>query len=346
MPIKFLGVWDTVVALGFPKRTDVVEPATWLINYLFAGFEKFFDYWFPHSFYHYKLTDNVEYACQALAIDDERTAFWPYVWREKNIPGARDRTPDNVKQVWFAGMHANVGGGYERDGMAGVPLYWLMKQAQDHGLMFVTDAMQHVKDVSHIHGRMYDTRLGLKMIYRYHPREIQSLCDNRLLGNINIHSSVIERLNNRTANYVPGHIPDSFNVVDSEIPANAKHYDFTQSSTWNAARKQIDKLVKWRKRMYGGMLISVLSVFGATIYFWNNPGVGIKREGSWGEFAEILDYFSPDMFDGLIDLVIVQNSFIFKVAIALVIFYYFVKRYLLRKTIEACESLRHDIITK
>lgn len=126
VPIKFLGVWDTVVALGFPKRTDISGPLTLFLNISFGILEPIFDWFFKHTFYYYKLTDNVQYACQALAIDDERTAFWPHVWQEKNIEGAKDRTNENVEQVWFAGMHANVGGGYERSGISSVPLYWMM----------------------------------------------------------------------------------------------------------------------------------------------------------------------------------------------------------------------------
>ena len=344
VPIKFLGVWDTVVALGFPKRTDVVEPATWLLNYVFSALEKISDWIFPHSFYHYKLTDNVEYACQALAIDDERTAFWPYVWQEKNIEGAKDRTPENVQQVWFSGMHANVGGGYERDGLAGVPLYWLMKQAQQHGLMFNSNAMQEAIDTSHVHGRMYNSRVGLKMIYRYHPREIERHCKDKLLGNIKIHHSVIERMYHRTANYVPGHIPASFDVVDSEIPANVVHHNPGSSSFWDAPRKLIDKLVKSRKRMYGGMLASFITIFVATIYYWNNPNPDISRDGNWGKFAEILDYFSPDMFDGVIDVVIVQEPRIFQTAVVLTVIYYCIRRYLLKQSVIAGEELRHVIM--
>lgn len=346
VPIKFLGVWDTVVALGFPKRTGITGPLTLVLNILFAAFEKIFDFISPHSFYHYKLTDNVEYACQALAIDDERTAFWPYVWQEKNIEGAKDRTPENVQQVWFTGMHANVGGGYERDGLAGVPLHWLMKQAQKHGLMFNSNAMLEAHETSHVHGRMYNSRLGLKMIYRYHPREIEKHCKDKLLGNIKIHESVIDRMYHRTANYVPGHIPASFDVVDSDIPANVIHHKPGSSSFWDAPRKLIDKLVNYRKRLYGAMLAAFFTVLGFTIYYWNNPVPGISREGNLGTFAEILDYFTLDMFDGLIDVVIVQEPRIFQAAIIFAVIYYFVRRYLLNQSVEAGESLRHVILAE
>lgn len=344
VPIKFLGIWDTVVALGFPKRTDITGPVTFLLDRVFVALEKVFDMFFPHSFYHYKLTDNVEHACQALAIDDERTAFWPYVWKEKNIPDAGDRTSDNVEQVWFAGMHSNVGGGYGRAGMANVPLYWMMKRAHQHGLMFTADAMQQTYEASYIHGRMYDSRSGFATLYRYHPREIEKLCSSKLLGNIQIHHSVIERLNRRTANYTPGHIPASFDVVDNEIPANVEHHNPGSASGWDATRKLIDKLVSYRKRMYGVLLAFVLAVVGYAIYLWVKPPLETGREGFRGDVADILDYFSPDLFDGLIEVAIVQKPYLFITAIILVIIYLFVRRSLYNRTVTACETLRHYII--
>lgn len=344
VPIKFLGIWDTVVALGFPKRTDVTGPVTLLLNVLFASLEKVFDTFFPHSFYYYKLTNNVEFACQALAIDDERTSFWPFVWREKNIYDTENRTSDNVEQVWFAGMHSNVGGGYGRAGMASVPLYWMMKRAHEHGLVFIDDAMKQAYDASHVHGRMYDSRSGFARLYRYHPREIEKLCNERLLGNIKLHRSVIERLNHRTANYTPGQIPGSFDVVDSEIPANVEHHNPGSASGWDETRKRIEKLVLARKRLYSGFLAFVLGVVGSAIYFWIKPPIETGREGFWGDVADMLDYFSPDMFDGLIEVAIVQKPYIFLIVIILVIIYSFVRRSLYSKTVEAGETLRHYII--
>lgn len=344
VPIRFLGVWDTVVALGFPKRTDITGPVTLLLNFVFGVLEKLFDLFFPHSFYYYRLTDNVEHACQALAIDDERTAFWPYVWQEKNISNTRDRTPENVEQVWFAGMHSNVGGGYERAGMAAVPLYWMMTRAHEHGLVLNGDAMQQAYDASHVHGRMYNSRAGLAAFYRYHPREIENLCNNKLLGNIKLHRSVMERLNHRTANYVPGHIPATFEIVDSDIPANIEHRNPASAEGWSATRALIDKLVSYRKRMYGIMLATVLAIVGYAIYLWNSLDAEPKREGFWGEVANILDYFTPDMFDGLIGVAVTRNPGWFVATVILFFAYWIISRILYKKTVEAGETLRHYII--
>ena len=345
VPIQFLGVWDTVVALGFPKRTDITDPLTLLLNYLFAAFEKFFNFWFPHNFYHYKLTNNVQYACQALAIDDERTAFWPFVWQEKDIEGAENRTVDNVNQVWFAGMHANVGGGYERDGLAGIPLYWLMKQAEDKGLVFNSDAKQLVLDRSHIHGRMYDTRLGLKMIYRYHPREIENLCKTKkgesiLLDKIKIHSSVIERMKHRTANYTPTQIPGTFDVVDDN--GVKTECNPGSSSEWSELRKDVDKIVLKRKRLYSSAVAAFLTLFGFTIYFWNTIDLPKDNESS-NKLVQILDYFTLDMFDGLIHVVI-NNPMILAGVLGFGVIYSYLRSSAKEKLVEIGELLRHIMI--
>jgi len=200
IPIHFMGLWDTVVALGFPKRTDVTGPVSAILNMIFWLAEKGVNLIWPHDFYHYRLTDNVKHAYQALAIDDERTSFWPYVWREQG------RKKDSVEQVWFAGMHSNVGGGYGRSGMSSVALHWMMLRTEAHGLQFRDGTVQHAFVDSHEHSRMYNSRDGFGVSYRYHPREIEALCKERTEGGIKLHRSVIERVNQRTANYAPGQI--------------------------------------------------------------------------------------------------------------------------------------------
>lgn len=344
VPIKFLGVWDTVVALGFPNRTDVTGPVTVILNTLFLSLEKVSDFFFPHSFYHYKLTDNVEYACQALAIDDERTAFWPYVWKEKDNEDAKDREKNNVEQVWFSGMHSNVGGGYARAGMACIPLYWMMKRAESHGLEFTTDTLQQACNGSHIHGRMYNSRDGFGIMYRYHPREIEKLCEDKLLDNIKIHCSVIDRINHRTANYTPGYIPASFDVVDSEIPSKVVRRNPGMSPNWKNTRQLINRFVLYRKRMYGVMLASLFTILGFAIYFKNSLPETPEREGFWGGLANFFDYFLPDFFDGLINVAIVQKPYLFISAVFLLFIYLFLRNYLYEETVKACETLRHSII--
>ncbi len=344
VPIHFLGVWDTVVALGFPKRTDITGPVTLVMNALFIAFEEALNFFWPHSFYYYKLTDNVEYAYQALAIDDERTAFWPYVWQEKNIEGAADRTNDNVEQVWFAGMHSNVGGGYERSGMAGVPLHWMADRAKKHGLVFELNDLQDIYSGGHIHGRMYNSRDGFGFFYRYHPREIKNLCEDKLLDKVKIHCSVMERMNHRTANYAPGFIPDEFDVVDSEVPANITPLKPGENNEWSTIRGLIDKVVLYRKHLYGVMVASVTFVLVMAFQFSDDSLPAEPKNVLLDKIAGFFYSILPDFFTGLINKVVVTDTYYFAAAIVFVLMYLKVRRYLYKETVQLGERLRHFII--
>jgi len=85
-----------------------------------------------HRFYDNKLGSNIITARHALSLDERRIDFEPTIWKPN----------DNVdiKQVWFAGVHSDVGGGYKNDPdetiLSDIPMTWLMKEAQSVGLTF------------------------------------------------------------------------------------------------------------------------------------------------------------------------------------------------------------------
>jgi uncharacterized protein (DUF2235 family) len=124
VPIKFIGVWDTVGALGIPFG-DI--PIISRKNYQFLDTD---------------LRINNKYAYQALAIDENRKAFEPTLWTRtiakdshpEDIPPPR--TLKDVEQRWFIGAHSNIGGGYNSDLLAQIPLKWIMSKAISHGLKF------------------------------------------------------------------------------------------------------------------------------------------------------------------------------------------------------------------
>ena len=120
--IKFVGVWDTVGAMGIPIR--------------FLGFLESKD-----EFYDAKIGPNVAIARHALAIDELRGDFEPTVW----LP----RKHLDIKQVWFAGAHSDVGGGYKRgqDGtlLSDIPLKWMMSEAIAAGLTIETHLGRSIK---------------------------------------------------------------------------------------------------------------------------------------------------------------------------------------------------------
>ena len=110
--VKFVGVWDTVGAMGIPMS--------------FLGmFEN------KDEFYDTKLGPNVEVARHALALNERRVDFQPTVW----LP----REGVDMQQVWFVGCHSDVGGSHAPDSDAGevlsaIPLKWMIKHAAQSGL--------------------------------------------------------------------------------------------------------------------------------------------------------------------------------------------------------------------
>ncbi len=101
--VEFIGVWDTVDAVGMP--VDELRPLVSWASYLIGrrGY-RFRDH----------VINGARTARQALSIDDERRTFHPNVWSAAGTYGD-DSKPVDLKQVWFAGVHSNVGGGYPKD---------------------------------------------------------------------------------------------------------------------------------------------------------------------------------------------------------------------------------------
>jgi len=169
--VKFLGVWDTVAALGVPFRTIGV-----LLDRL--PFAK-------HKFHDFALSECVDHARHALAIDDERRTFHPLLWEEKI---GKEQT---MKQVWFCGMHTDVGGGYPESGLSDNALEWMVDEAKQHGLHIYED--HEVKVDPKPNGEMHNSRSGFPgSIFKHKQR---SWPTGRNDGPV-IHKSVKERTKN------------------------------------------------------------------------------------------------------------------------------------------------------
>jgi len=182
--IDFIGVWDTVDAVGLP----FAGLATVINNYIYR-------YKFPDL----KLSLQVKKACHALAIDDERLTFHPEMWDEEEESDGR------IEQVWFPGVHANVGGGYPKQGMSLISLYWMMRKAELAGLRFSEYDCTFVRDHQHPFDKLYDSRAGGAVYYRYKPRDMELMCrKNHVVPKI--HVSAVERIVQGTDGYAPGNI--------------------------------------------------------------------------------------------------------------------------------------------
>lgn len=111
-PIFFIGVWDTVGALGIP-----LTPLNWI------GQKNF-------QFHDTDLSDKVRYAYHALAIDEARGNFKPTLWTRPAGRGSDPaKRPQTLEQVWFAGVHSNVGGGYPNSGLSDIAFLWMVAKA-------------------------------------------------------------------------------------------------------------------------------------------------------------------------------------------------------------------------
>lgn len=117
-PIHFIGVWDTVGALGIP-----------LPWYRLANLHRY-------KFHDVTLSSYVRHAYQALAIDERRAIFSPALWEKSNTVKSNPGHPQQLEQRWFAGVHANVGGGYADCGLSNLCLQWLLDKAQAAGLCY------------------------------------------------------------------------------------------------------------------------------------------------------------------------------------------------------------------
>jgi hypothetical protein len=118
--IDFIGVWDTVGSLGIPTGS------LRLLSLLFhlIGYD-----W---RFHDPQLSSKVKYAYHAVSIHERRSSFVPSLWEKKDDAPAEQV----LEQVWFPGVHCDVGGGYNAAGLSDEPLYWMMQKAQDCGLLF------------------------------------------------------------------------------------------------------------------------------------------------------------------------------------------------------------------
>ncbi|HEY6641321.1 DUF2235 domain-containing protein [Povalibacter sp.] len=199
--IHFLGVWDTVDAVGLPLHVSD------LINTLVYQFK------FPDLV----LSTSVDRAVHALAIDDKRQSFQPLIWDE-SVPL---QPGQSIEQVWFSGAHSNVGGGYPKQGMSLVALDWMMHHAEQAGLRFVASERQYYREHANVDDKLYDPRAGLGTFYRWLPRDIAGTCEASGVTP-RLHLSVLERIAHGTDDYRPGNLPAHSQVVFTHTGDPAK----------------------------------------------------------------------------------------------------------------------------
>jgi uncharacterized protein (DUF2235 family) len=164
-PVRLVGVWDTVGALGVPlfnglKAIDRAE-------------RQLFD------FADLTLGPRVQHGRHALAIDENRHDFEPAAWQPRN----------GVRQMWFAGAHADVGGGYAQCGLSDLALQWMLDEARALGLPANASALQPAPAPDALQDRHDESR---RPLWRLRPVQPRAVPDDAEL-----HPSVFERLQRR-----------------------------------------------------------------------------------------------------------------------------------------------------
>lgn len=190
--IKCIGVWDTVGSLGIPLRG-----LRWLTRS-------------KYQFHDTQLSGVVENAYHALAIDERRAPFEPALWMYKPKEGQR------IEQVWFCGVHSDIGGGYPESGLSDIALDWMIAKATVTGLVFDEAAMQTHPLHPDARAALHDSKTGLYRLTKGIDRPIGLASKNpdappaeRDDPTQSVHESVIARWDS-DATYRPPALRDHF----------------------------------------------------------------------------------------------------------------------------------------
>ena len=169
--VHVIGVWDTVASLA-----------------LTAG----------KRFHDARLNPEVRCGFHALAIDEKRKDFLPYLWDEDNV-----REGQSIEQVWFAGVHSDVGGSYAERGLSNIALQWMLDKAMRQGLR--VDHIRLKEYQPDPHGKLHQSFTGFWGFRGQRTRKIPE--------GAKIHASVCERMDDPANRYRPRNLPTAYQMV-------------------------------------------------------------------------------------------------------------------------------------
>ena len=242
LPVHFLGVWDTVGALGVPalSRYGLLRQGIKFICSTTGMLKKY-----AHGFHSMELGDHINHAYHALAIDEKRGPFEPSLWKKKE---ANNHT--KVMQVWFPGVHSNIGGGYADTGISDHALMWMAVKARDAGLQLNNRYLALRLDPN-AHGELRDS---MTAVYKALPKYVRKIGLPGTLAEY-LHFSVRTRIEHPTnADYPPKNllpvvtlqeIMGMRKVTDSKVEFDASSQGVIQKirgassiSTWSQPAKR------------------------------------------------------------------------------------------------------------
>jgi len=295
VPIQFIGVWDTVGALGIPDDLAVLnlfdDPTKW-------------------QFHDTTLGAHVRFARHAVAIDEVRASFTPTFWTDANdnvlnqpdTPAGAAR----VKQLWFPGAHCDVGGGYADCGLSDGALQWMIDEAQVAGLAFRADMLEQIDPTPR--GVLHDSYSGGFEHLQSRPRNRPQLTP----ASPHYHESAVAREATPPITQSPYHHP----TVALAVGETSEPIDIYARNAWNetglylaagatytfaATGEWLDKDVPCGpggtadRKFHLGEVAHLASSFlgkieNAVNKLKDNPGVnfvGTKRHEAWPWFALI-----------------------------------------------------------
>lgn len=148
-PIRMIGVWDTVGALGAPGVIGKLASAVHGNKY---------------AYHDVALHNSIQNAFHALAIDERRVPFKPNLWvKPEGWTGC-------LEQGWFPGVHTNVGGGNSPDGLANVALHWIAGKARALGLELDDAYLAHFEP--HFEAKLHESMSLKYRVFGAHDRPI------------------------------------------------------------------------------------------------------------------------------------------------------------------------------
>ncbi|MCG2593460.1 DUF2235 domain-containing protein [Ramlibacter sp. XY19] len=216
VPIRFLGVWDTVGALGIPD--DMA-----LLNLL--------DNLDDHTFHDTMLGTHIQVARHAVALDEMRATFQPTLWSV--------RAGQDAKQVWFPGVHSDVGGGYRETGLSDGALAWMIGEARRTGLAFDDRMVEQIRP-SHL-DVLHDSCDGPFLLLPTQPRCAPLLS----ASDAPLHPSVIARQKSPPIHQCPYR---EDRTIAHLVPADVKVF---AAQPWNATGLWLEAGRRYRFRADG-----------------------------------------------------------------------------------------------
>ena len=212
-PVHFLGVWDTVGTLGVPEN--------------FALLHGLLDWLQPFRFKDTKLNEYVRHARHAVAMDERRETFTPTLWTET---GERETGKHpTVKQIWFPGVHGDVGGGHVQCGLSDGALDWMIDEARHQGLAFRDKIREQLRP--NPQGVLHKSDDGVFGLMSMQPRNVPQLHD----GATAFHKSAIDRWKNPPIEASP------YWPTRALEPGQTDFVDVYAREEWNATGFYLEK---------------------------------------------------------------------------------------------------------